>query len=435
MIFLASDRDIDLPDNVASKGWIIISLEIYLMYEGEVYGMLIHPFYARASDTSTATAEGYLYPAFFASFLDFGMYGPRTVGEWIDKTDKSISTLDTSVMRDEILNMYGIGPLDTIFRETVYEIKDSPVSGHENKLYRVERFVCTPRGNINLRNVTDPHFLKGHLFVPIERIDVGSFKTGDYQKFVKGRKIVDNYLSALSRPEEINFAREHCWQTSREDWVTDEEGYLVLIDIAGFGALCDYIRHAQGNVFEEGSTIANRFRNGIAEVFESVLFVSDPIHSYFTGDGMIVSLPLRFDENNHPSALRRFLKSYADCIKYLEDLNSMLSDQSVAAGTRITIHYGSYEYGRVGGPLSSAGNFSGDSIVELARSETGISNLSKSGKISGRHLIGFTNAAYTRLRDNNGSDLIKQPLTNFKLQEKERRVEVWAGEYIHISDE
>lgn len=406
-------------------------MELYVRYENEVFSLLVHPFYARPDMIEEIGAEGFLYPPYFGSLVDFGMFGPKTVGHWLEKTQKKLDELDTDDLRDEIQNVYGIGPLITNHRETILEIKESPVKSAERKLYRVERFVCQPAEDRPLRNITDPHFLKGHIFIPISQNAVKDFESDSYRKYVKGREIVGNYQNVLSRSDEVKYAIKHAANTTRQDWVTIESGYLVLIDIAGFGQMTQHIKSKSGNIFETGSDIADRFRNGIAEVFESVLFVSDPVQSYFTGDGMIASLPLR--GNGGEAVLKAFLDRYKQCLTYLDELNHAASelskktgDEHPTVGSRITIHHGSYEFGRIGGPRSTSGNFSGDSIVELARTESALSQAIKDQDGDGCHWIGFTDSAHSKLTAAKATELLGKKLKTYSTRIKERDVTVRA---------
>lgn len=423
------DKEQKLPENIPSLSWVILSLEIYLTYDSDLYILMRHPYYPTNNTIAHPTGEGYLYPPFFGSVCNFGMYSPQTIGEWKSKTDEYISSIDIGEKIDETVHLYGIGPLHPEYRGSCYEIKASPSSGGHSRLYRIERYICTPRGNFNAFNLTDPSFLKGHVFVPLAGPGDGDEAHLNHPNTFRGKRIVSNFVPVMSDSSELTISKRSAIDVTREHLVKAEKGFVILIDIASFGAACDYIRQNQGNIFEDGDAIGERFRFGVAEIFERLLFRSNAVQSYFTGDGMIIGIPDRLiNSKNKSEGVLNLIKRYFECIDTLDGINKRLPDDIVSIGSRIMIHYGNYDYGRVGGPLTMAANFSGDAIVEVARAESGLSSLSKNGEIDGGHLIGVTTSAYEKISgDLEKLDRIGK-LSPHQEKIKERTVDFFAGQ-------
>jgi hypothetical protein len=93
----------------------------------------------------------------------------------------------------------------------------------------------------------------------------------------------------------------------------------------------------------------------------------------------------------------------------LERLNQDIRDPDIMIGSRMALHYGPYQYGRIGLARSSRPAFDGGSVVEIVRLEQGLA-LAVKGVVQGgatssstparllgqRHTLAVSETAYDR---------------------------------------
>lgn len=417
------NEDFELPE-VPLQSWVIISLEIAVKYQDDYYILMRHPYYV---NESAIYSEGWLYPTFFAFTHSFDTFPPQNAAEWKHETDEVLDNMDVKGRANELAHLAGLGPLEMRHEGSMFELKSSPSQGGAQRLYRIERYSCRLRNNRHIANLVDPLCLKGHVFVPLRLFeDQGKTSTKDPLVF-RGKRIVTNFSEAMSESGNIARIKSCAMDIHRNDLVFVDEGWILIVDVAGFGRLCNHISAEQGNIFESGDDIRERFRFTLAELFESVLDESGCSQTYFTGDGLIAAFPSRINKLSNVDQLALFLQAYSRLMRFLSEISSRLRGKIDLIGSRLVVHSGQYEFGRVGGPTTANANFSGDAIVEVARSEAALSGVIKEGKLTAEHALAFTAAARNRLGQDIDGLIEKNEFKEFNLKTKERGVDLFAG--------
>lgn len=409
-------------DRPASTGLVLISMEIYIQYQDCVYVLLKHPFYFQAGAHLDESSTGMLYPPFIGKSFSCEMYAPESLREFVEETEKVLERFDVGRAIKETAYIYGLGSLQIEHRGTLYEIKDSPSFNGERRLYRIERYFCTPRSETNIKNLTDPQCLKGHFFLPIR----GNSRDITKVRRFKGIEVVENYRYVLSLSGELDALARRAIATDRADWVLTYTGFILLIDVAGFGRLSQNLTTKHGNIFEDGSALTRRLTSDLADAFENLLLMAETFQSYFAGDGILVGIPTFSDKQRPVDALHQFLERYRGLVDQLNALNKRVDEPGMRLGSRLTVHFSEYDFGRIGGPLSTSANFSGEGIVELARCEAGLSAVEKARGLLGVHLLGVTREAFAAISEVQPDSELLKDLNSETQQVKERNMQFWA---------
>ncbi|WP_109769491.1 hypothetical protein [Oceaniradius stylonematis] len=417
------DENFVLPD-VPIQSWIIISLEISVKYRGEYYVLMRHPYYV---NEGLGYSEGWLYPSFFAFTHSFDTFPPQNAGEWKRETDEALNGMNIKARANELAHLAGLGPLEIMHEGSMFELKSSPSHGGAKRLYRIERYSCKLRNNRHVADLIDPLCLKGHIFVPLQLLEDKKEVSEKEPLTFRGKRIILNFSEAMRDIGNLARIKSRAINIERNDLVVDDEGWILIVDVAGFGRLCDHVSTEQGNIFESGDAIRERFRFTLAELFESVLDEAGCSQTYFTGDGLIAAFPTRLCITNEFDQLNMFMKAYTRLMEFLTEISQRLDGKVEPVGSRLVVHYGQYEFGRVGGPSTVNANFSGDAIVEVARSESALSGVVKDGSLKAEHALGFTESARSRLGDSIRRLIDSRGFEELHLKTKEREVRLFAG--------
>jgi len=169
---------------------------------------------------------------------------------------------------------------------------------------------------------------------------------------------------------------------SSDDFVLSEEGIVICMDIAGYGTACKYATDNMHTFNENGEQSATFFRTSVAFYFYSSLSAIGISQVHVAGDGFIAGMPKRhFPNQKIEMAIKLIIKAYKNIVDKIEEMNSYIKDEDSQMGSRLSIHYGDYKYGRIAQSRSMAADFDGASIIEASRMESGLREFTK-GPIS-----------------------------------------------------
>lgn len=157
-----------------------------------------------------------------------------------------------------------------------------------------------------------------------------------------------------------------------------------------------------------GEQMAELLQSSVIRQFDIIFSQLGVSQIRTLGDGFMAAFPHRVfpDVADVVTALigywRRFLET-------LEQLNEDIRDPRLAIGSRMALHYGSYQYGRIGLGRSFSPTFDGASVVQVARLEQGLALAVKGAAEAGadpddrlamvrgqRHVLAVSDAAYER---------------------------------------
>jgi hypothetical protein len=126
------------------------------------------------------------------------------------------------------------------------------------------------------------------------------------------------------------------------------------------------------------------------------------------GDGFIAAFPQRVFPDT-AEAVEKLVNYWRRFLEKLEQLNEDIRASGLAMGSRMALHYGTYQYGRIGLGRSFSPTFDGASVVEVARLEQGLALAVKGGGVVAadaddpaatvrgqRHLLAVSDAAFGR---------------------------------------
>jgi hypothetical protein len=352
-----------------------------LEYNGEHFLLIAHPYYAYNGSTSHYD-EGYWFTPFVGFSVHVGTFLPEWSTQLNEKFEIALETANPErYLTDIAYNLGFINPKFE-FAGRLTELKSSPRSKSNVNAYRIERYSCHIDTKLGIRNLTDPEQLKGHIFLPLDRLDrvlvpSGLVMPGMALDLFRGKPLATN-LSQFVRDTAVRSQmKSRAISVNTTHFVRNERGFLVMGDIANFGATCSWAE-MNSNMLDRGSEIAGRFRVRLVELFERLFEASGIMQAKTTGDGFLMGIPERAGETlSAQQPLARVLGEFRGLVAILAEMNSRVNRPEIQIGARLAIHWGEYRYGRVGGPISVRPDFDGGEVVLTARLESGLSTLQR----------------------------------------------------------
>jgi hypothetical protein len=147
-----------------------------------------------------------------------------------------------------------------------------------------------------------------------------------------------------------------------------ESGLVCAADLAGYGSAHRYASenmHAFGLRQDE---ISQFFRRSVATRLEEMLTTVGTTQVQTAGDGFLAAFPDRVSEDR-TSKVAEIVSRWTTVTEEVERLNGYIRDQRFRIGSRLAIHSGDYDYGRIGASSSFVPAFDGTCIIEVARLE------------------------------------------------------------------
>ncbi|MCP4650472.1 MAG: hypothetical protein GY853_10385 [PVC group bacterium] len=363
--------------------WLIISLEVVVGDENGPSLLLTYPSYNLNGHKPGLINEGYWAPPFLAYNLIKKYSYPNRIGSIKELYSNFEKKLNVDDAIGELTYLMGLPDPAIKHAGSFTEVKRSPRTPEHVKCYKIIRYSCTNLGEKGKRNLADPEFRKGHVFLPLENLDnVLLEKYSDSHKrpenWFLSKPLISNVDAILSSPQNIESLKSKQIKLSDKDFVREERGILFKMDLAGYGTACKYAIENMHTFEEKGENIATSFRKSISVIFYEFLMQLGIMQVHLEGDGFIAALP-----NQHCyhedifDTISFIIKKYTELLRNIEHFNKFIKDDSKKVGSRLAIHFGDYTFGRVAKTMSLATDFDGASIIEVARLEGALSSIIK----------------------------------------------------------
>jgi class 3 adenylate cyclase len=256
----------------------------------------------------------------------------------------------------------------------------------------------------------------GHVFLPLDDLDnvLGRWdidpKDRPEQRFL-GKPLASNISHIIRTPEQLTTLRGRAILLKRRHFRREEQGLLCAADLAGFGTALRYAQEQMHGFGVRGEQMAELLESSVIRQFDTIFSRLGVSQVRTIGDGFMMAFPKRVfpDVAEAVTALinywRRFLET-------LEQLNEDIRDPRLAVGSRMALHYGPYQYGRIGLGRSFAPTFEGARVIEVARLEQGLALEVKRNQQIGsnvqepttavhrqRHVLAISDAAYEQCEE------------------------------------
>lgn len=348
--------------------WLIFSLEFPVLYRDRKFILVTQPYYGDHASPMNY-GEGILYPPFSAFPVDFRFFAPRTLGDARKLLDQVEQEKFNREFIDGMAYNLGLGEpkYERINARPIDEFKISPRGHNTFKLFRIVRFRCWHSASFGKRNLTDPESLKGLYYVPLDlpQVAVPNVRYGPH-RYRFNSKMVASHFNRIVGTYAGERSRDKYTVISEGDILSDEQGWIVFLDISGFGRAEAATREKGFHPSETSIEIARSLRRHISELF-AALFQSMNVLQYVTmGDGFIAAVPFRAIDDD----VQFFRSLHEATMKFgreIDRLNGLLRPSGETLGVRLCILRGDYCYGKVGGLSALRADFDGTILIDGAR--------------------------------------------------------------------
>jgi hypothetical protein len=412
-----------LPNEITGYR-LVYTLEIVVHDEFAAYLLLTYPSYATSAQTPEDWDEGCWTPPFLSYHVNPGLSTPlrvASVRRLFDRFEEDLASrhprsAGDSVPHDVQRLGWQVGARDPSFEHLggFIEVKRSYRNPGVILCYKIARYgLWLHEDDPGIRDVADSEARRGHVFLPLDNLD--SVLQPRYSKrherteqWFLGKPLASNIAQIIRTPEQLTALRDRAIPLQPRHFRHEEEGLLCTADLAGYGTALRYAREEMHGFGFRGEQMAGLLQSSLIRHFD-VMFSQFGVSQVRTlGDGFVAAFPKRVFPNVADTVAdligywRRFLEA-------LEQLNRDIRDPGLAMGSRMALHYGAYQYGRIGLGRSFAPTFDGASVVEVTRLEQGLALAVKGGAAerSGtddraaavrgqRHVLAISDTAYAQ---------------------------------------
>ncbi|TQC42211.1 hypothetical protein EEB14_50120 [Rhodococcus sp. WS4] len=380
---ITDEPDEESLNATVSAVWVIGTLEISVKDdEGRIGIILSQGSYALDNPHSPAHDEGYWVPPNVAYPIQFKYSPPTTVGSLRRLTDERVNSSQLQDDMDRLAYSMGLRDANPTKRSSFIEIKTSPRIPNTVNAYVFVRFSVTSVAGECLRNLSDPEGRKGYVYylldAPVEeRSLINSSYHQRCEHWYLGKPLMSNVEALVTDPVRLEQIRHSAILVSGELFYRKERGIICVADLAGYGAALRYANEEMFDFGEDQERIAQFFRHSITRRLEEMASSLGTTQVQTAGDGFIAALP----ERTHPDTSAEILyvlKCWSALLSGVAKLSSKIRDEKLRIGSRMSLHYGEYLYGRISGISSFSPAFDGASIIEAARLEQALSGAMKS---------------------------------------------------------
>jgi hypothetical protein len=420
------DRRLAAPP---AQVWVIATLEI-TVHQDAARPHLLLTFPSYPLGTGAAHDEGYWSTPFMAYPVNTGYGPPTTVASLRRQIDRTMAGKDTEADVSQLAYLLGLRDTTLAPLGDFLEIKVSPRTPELVKAFQIVRYGLSSVDEACLRNIADPDLRRGYVFLPLiggceylhpRRSDA---HRRDEQWFL-GKPLMSNIQHVMATPSLRARLASSSTFLPRELFARGERGLLVAVDLAGYGTALQYARERMHSFGSDADSIQAAFRKSIGTYFDRLLGQLGATQVQTAGDGFVAAFPERvFGDVGRLAA--DLLGQWRRFIGGIGDLNKEIRDEGLRVGSRMALHFGDYEYGRIGGITSFVPAFDGASIVEVARLEQGLAGAMRDGRLEPKHhYVAVSRALRGRLGA--GWSAPEDPVGILDLEAKEFRdqAEVW----------
>jgi hypothetical protein len=365
-------HELELPPQQA---WILVSFEFPVVTGGGRFLLMIHPYYGDYN-SKINNGEGILYPPFVAYPVELGYFRKRNLGAIREKID--------SVARDVIFNSrnlvdqyaynLGLGSPNSELVEKLEEFKSSPREHSVGKFFRLYRYRCWHTEAKGKRDISDPEGLKGHCFVPLGTDNKAGFEgeAGGPHTYRYLSKPLATQFGKISAQYLGEAGTEKFTSLDRDDLVNVENGYVIWMDLSGYGNFNVYSRQTP-SALRSGSELAVEYRFHVASIFEEFFSVVGTSQHRINGDGFLCGLPMR-NFGSAEAAMKAVAKGIELLGQKIMQINSNVDEPNFSIGIRLCVQPGDYVYGKVGGLRALRADFDGEAVITAARTDKAIAD-------------------------------------------------------------
>lgn len=351
--------------------YLIYSLECVVRDSTDSYLLLNYSTYALDNG---GIKECIWAPPFFACHAPAPLLGGRDVGH----IKEAFGNVEKSIAEDEEIQrrLYILGAVGARvqYLGEILEYKQSPREPERMKCYKIKRYAVSVSDELGLLNIVDPENLRGHTFLPLNRLDevLRSRATdgSNSEYWFKGKPLASHLCRLLERGDERQRWLARAINVPGRLFQFSERGLLVRFDISGYGATCDYIRSNMGTFEQTGVEVEQWFNGALYKLFLASLARAGVSRLRLEGDGFLFSMPeAQYPEGSLVKAIETVLRILAELRGSLGRFNSSIRDSSRWVSGRAAVTVGEYRYGRIGELFSSGAEWEGPGITAVARLE------------------------------------------------------------------
>ena len=348
--------------------WVIFSLEFPTIYSQRKYIMVTQPNYG--TDPSLNLGGGIWYPP----FLSFQFPQRRTplrklgdlrkIAEEVEKEEYSCDLVESAV--------YNMGLGEPKFEKCdpnpyIDEYKKSPRNHDRYKFFRIVRIRCWHDVNEGKQDLADPESIKGQYYVPLDapKISPDIDELGPHNVRYFSR-VVGSHFDVLQKYYGEETAEQKYTKFSDGHLVNSEDGYILFLDVSGFGAMESRIQNDSFNPNMERRETAESFRVTMSRFFLAFCEKLNILQYVTLGDGLIAGVP-KHTILCPDVFLCDLSDGLAELGKKLHEMNNRMLPSGEIVGLRTCIVKGEYRYGKIAGLSSLRAEFEGDILIYAAR--------------------------------------------------------------------
>lgn len=411
--------------------WVISTLEITVHQDpGRPHLLLTFPSYPLG--TGAAHDEGYWATPFVAYPVPLGYSPPTTVESLRRKIDDTMAGKDPEADINQLAYLLGLRDTAVSRLGEFIEVKMSPRTPELVKAFKIVRFGLSTVDDACLRNIADPDLRRGYVFLPLD-------PAGEYlherhseahrrdEQWFLGKPLMSNIQRVLATPGLRETLASASIPLPRELFARTERGLLVAVDLAGYGTALKYAREQMHSFGSDANSIQAAFRKSIGAHFDRMLGQLGGMQVQTVGDGFVAAFPVRvFGDVGRLVA--DLLARWRQFVGGIGRLNLEIREEGLRVGSRMALHFGEYEYGRIGGVASFVPAFDGAAVIEVSRLEQGLAGAMRGADPTlhpKRHYVAVSRALRDRLPDGWSAQQDRIGVLDLAAKEFRDQVEVW----------
>jgi class 3 adenylate cyclase len=373
------DRRLTTPP---AQVWVICTLEI-AVHETPAHPHLLVTYPSYPLGTGAEHDEGYWATPFLAYPVNMGYSPPTTIRSLRRQIDATMADRDPDGDINQLADLLGLRDIAVDRLGDFIEVKMSPRTPELVKAFKVIRYGLSAVDDACLRNIADPDLRRGYAFLPLD--PGGEFLHERYseahrrrEQWFLGKPLMSHIQHVLATPSLRATLASSSIALSRELFARSESGLLVAVDLAGYGTALKYAREQMHSFGLDAKSIQAAFRKSIGTYFDRMLGRLGAMQVQTAGDGFLAAFPFRVF-GDVVALVDDLLAQWRLFVGEIGELNKAIREEGLRVGSRMALHFGDYEYGRIGGVNSYAPAFDGASIVEVARLEQGLASAMRGG--------------------------------------------------------
>lgn len=418
---LPEDTELEV---VPSEYWILNCFFIVLKESSNTYLPLTYPIY---KITKSGNIEGGLWtPPYVAKKIEGSikrLNTPKSIKKMISKYTHD----NAEIINNDISYMFyylGVQNYELVKFSEFTEYKTSYSEPTKVKCYHIINHLVTDIDKASIVNIVDPECLRNLHFINMN-ININQLPVRKNEIFpTYNGKVLASNLYKVIKDFSHKLLDEQSYNIVNESFLFENfEGLLFSYDINSSGKLRNKIENDYASLYQSGYEISEEFISEILIIFTKILAENNIYQYRLEGDGFVAAIPkcdfeiFNIDENHiDPSFLLQIFKKFDDEIgKLLKTSNNVFSSKAA-------IHYGKYEYGKIGGIEARTTTFSGKELFVLSRLRDGITkwNSTNSTNVSTCGILeNITNILHTDDKHINLFEInVKESTVRIKIYER-----------------